>query len=89
MNIHELRRKTSIDAPVEEVFSFFSRAENLNRITPSWLGFKILTPLPIRMEKRAVIEYSIKLGLVPMRWRTEIDVWNPPVCFVDKQIKGP
>ena len=89
MNIHELKRKVFIQTPVEEVFLFFSRAENLNRITPPWLGFKIQTPLPIRMEKATVIEYSIRLGAVPMRWRTEIDVWNPPACFVDRQIKGP
>lgn len=89
LKIYELRRQVLIPAPIEKVFSFFSAAENLNLITPPWLHFKILTPLPVRMEKNALIDYSIKLLGVPMIWKTEITAWQPPESFVDRQIKGP
>ena len=88
LKIYELRRQITIPAPVEEVFSFFCTAENLNLITPPWLYFKILTPLPIKMEKNALIDYSIKLLGWRMTWNTEITVWQPPHRFVDRQIKG-
>jgi ligand-binding SRPBCC domain-containing protein len=89
LKIYELRRKVTIPAHVEEVFSFFSAAENLNLITPPWLYFKILTPLPIVMEKNALIDYSIKLLGWRMIWETEVAEWHPPHRFVDRQIKGP
>jgi ligand-binding SRPBCC domain-containing protein len=89
LKIYELRRQITIPAPVEEVFSFFSTAENLNLITPPWLYFKILTPLPIKMEKNTLIDYSIKIFGWRMPWNTEITVWQPPHRFVDRQIKGP
>ena len=89
LKIYELRRQITIPVPVEEVFSFFSNAENLNLITPPWLSFKILTPLPIKMEDNALIDYSIEILGWRMIWHTEISVWQPPLRFVDRQIKGP
>jgi ligand-binding SRPBCC domain-containing protein len=89
LKIYELRRKVSLPAPVEDVFTFFSDAENLNLITPPWLYFKILTPLPIKMEKNAIIDYSIKLVSLKLIWKTEIIEWEPPHRFLDRQIKGP
>jgi len=89
LRIYELRRKVTIRAPVEGVFSFFSRAENLNLITPSWLRFQILTPLPIKMERQTRIDYSLHLFGVRFSWKTEITHWQPPSLFVDKQISGP
>lgn len=75
--------------PLEEVFTFFSQAENLERITPEFLNFKIETPTPIKIEEGTLIEYSLKLHGVPFSWQTKIEKWNPPYEFVDQQIKGP
>ena len=47
------------------------------------------TPLPIEMKEGALIDYVIELYGVPMPWRTRIDVWEPGVRFVDRQIAGP
>jgi ligand-binding SRPBCC domain-containing protein len=89
LKIYELKRQVYIQAPVEDVFSFFSRAENLNLITPPWLRFQILTPLPIKMEKKTRIDYSLNLFRARFVWKTEITEWHPPHLFIDKQISGP
>ncbi|QEG21931.1 SRPBCC family protein [Mariniblastus fucicola] len=78
-----------IDRSVSEVFDFFSRAENLEKITPPWLHFNIVTPTPIDMKKGALIDYRLKLHGVPIKWRTEIESWAPPFRFVDQQLRGP
>lgn len=89
MKIHQITEETLLDAPLEEVFEFFSKAENLAKLTPSTLGFHILTPLPIDMKKGTLIDYNLKIRGVPVTWRTEITVWEPNVRFVDSQLKGP
>lgn len=87
--MHTFQTSTLIKRPVQEVFDFFSKAENLNEITPPMLKFKILSPLPIQMKKGTLIDYSIVLHGVPFKWKTEITEWNPGVSFVDEQLKGP
>ena len=78
-----------LNRPLEEVFDFFSRAENLEAITPSFLHFKIVTPQPIEMMPQALIDYRLRLHGIPIKWRTEISEWEPPHRFVDRQIWGP
>jgi ligand-binding SRPBCC domain-containing protein len=86
---HVLRREMFIPRPVEEVFAFFSRAENLQELTPPWLNFRILTPPPIEMRQGASIAYQLRVHCIRLNWLTEIAVWNPPVEFVDVQVRGP
>jgi len=87
--MHELRRQTQVSAPVEDVFNFFSDAANLDRITPAWLDFRILTPQPIVMELNTIFDLSLKLCGMRFRWSSQITLWDPPHVFVDEQTKGP
>lgn len=89
MKVYELRREQWIPAAVEEVFPFFADAGNLERITPPWVGFRILTPLPIEMAPEMRIAYTLRLFGVPLRWRTRITEWKPVEGFVDVQERGP
>lgn len=84
-----LKTSQLIKRDINEVFDFFSDACQLERITPSFLKFKILTPRPIKLEQGALIDYSLRLRFVPITWRTEISVWEPPFRFVDQQLRGP
>jgi ligand-binding SRPBCC domain-containing protein len=89
MRFHTLRREQWTPRPLAEVFQFFSDVRNLAEITPAWLGFRILTPGPIRMEPGAKISYRLRVHGIPVRWTTEIREWQPPHRFVDVQLAGP
>lgn len=84
-----LERESVIKAPIEQVFDFFSKAENLNIITPPQLKFDIITPLPIVIKEGTLIDYKIKISGLSFKWRTKIAEWEPHSRFVDIQLKGP
>ena len=89
MKLYTLESNQFINKPIEEVFQFFSKPENLSVITPAKLGFKILSPNPIKMGVGRLIDYNIYLLGIPKHWRTLITDYEPPNIFVDQQIKGP
>jgi hypothetical protein len=73
----------------EELFPFFADARNLETLTPSWLRFVVRTPPPIVMRVGLRIDYQLRLRGLPLRWQSEITVWDPPHRFVDEQRRGP
>jgi ligand-binding SRPBCC domain-containing protein len=84
-----LHRSQFIPRPRREVFAFFSDATNLERITPSFVGFRILTPGPLVLRPGAIIDYQLRLYGVPIRWRTRIETFDPDLAFTDIQLSGP
>ena len=90
MKTYNIKFKQFIDLPINDVFSFFSKPENLSLITPPRLKFNILTPLPIKMKEGQLIDYSLSIMYcIKLRWRTLITDYNQPYQFIDQQIKGP
>lgn len=96
---YRLERVQEIARPLDEVFTFFSDAANLQALTPRFLNFSIETPLPVAMRAGANIKYRLGLFGVPMGWLTVITAWDPPSLdektgrrvarFIDQQVSGP
>lgn len=86
---YELATWQRLPRPQPEVFAFFADARNLERITPAFLDFHVLTGSPIEMRAGALIDYRLRLRGVPLRWQSEITVWDPPHRFADVQRRGP
>lgn len=89
MNVHRLEREQYIDRPLGDVFHFFAEAHNLERITPPWLSFQVLTPDPIEMGVGVLIDYRLRVHGLPLRWTSRIEDWEPGHSFVDRQMRGP
>lgn len=85
---YTIHREQWVPRPLEEVFAFFSDARNLERLTPGWLKFQVLT-IPVRIGAGVHIQYRLKWHGIPLRWTTEITRWNPPREFEDIQLSGP
>src|SRR4051794_6345721 len=47
--IRILEREQRFPLPIDQAFAFYGDARNLERITPPWLGFEVVTPGPIEM----------------------------------------
>src|SRR3954452_6225085 len=88
MNRRRLERAQLVRRPAEDVFAFFARADNLERITPPWLRFEVLTAEPVALRAGTVIDYRLRLHGLPLRWTSRIEEWRPGRGFVDRQVRG-
>ena len=89
MRVREFSTELWLPPAPEQLFPFFADAANLEGLTPPWLNFHIVTPLPVTIRAGTLIDYRLRIRGVLVRWRTRISVWQPPHRFVDEQIRGP
>lgn len=88
MHTYRLEREQWLPRPVDEIYRFFSRPENLQMLTPAWLDFRMVDA-PESLVAGSLIRYRLRWRWVPIRWTTEISEWNPPHGFVDRAVRGP
>jgi ligand-binding SRPBCC domain-containing protein len=89
MDIYEFKSEIWLPRRIEEVFAFFAQPANLNSITPRWLSFRMVTPVPVEMRVGTSLDYRLRIRGFPVRWRSKITAWEPPHRFMDEQIRGP
>jgi ligand-binding SRPBCC domain-containing protein len=80
-----------IPRPLDEVWHFFSRPENLNDVTPGDMSFIILSDIRnLPMYEGMIICYKISpFAGIKMNWVTEITHIADKKFFVDEQRFGP
>ncbi len=85
---HTLHAEMWLPLPTEQVFAFFGNVANLDALTPPSLHFKTLAPDGLVLRAGTVLEHRLRMFGIPIRWQSELTVWNPPHQFVDEQRRG-
>jgi len=88
--LYRLDTEQFIPISIEEAWDFFSRPENLQKITPAKMGFEILSKSNEFMYPGMIITYKVSplLG-IKMNWCTEITQVETHKYFIDEQRFGP
>ena len=64
-NGYRLTAIQEVPLALEEVFPFFSDAHNLEKLTPPWVKFEMLTQPPIVMAEGLKIDYRLIIRRIP------------------------
>lgn len=91
MAFYQFKRTQEIEASLSQVWDFISSPRNLKKITPEYMGFKILSDgLPDKMYAGMMICYKVNLlPGIPTTWVSEITQVKEHSYFVDEQRIGP
>jgi ligand-binding SRPBCC domain-containing protein len=90
MKVYSLKTEQFVNASIEECWSFFSNPKNLQKITPSDMGFKITDFDEKNMYAGQIIQYKVSpLFGIKLGWMTVITVVKEQSYFVDEQRFGP
>ena len=89
--MYQLKKTQNISGTLQEAWEFFSQPENLEKITPPYMNFKILSRSEVsEMYPGMIITYKISpLFNIAIKWSTEITQIRDNKYFIDNQIKGP
>lgn len=92
MGVHVFKRDQLLkNVSIEDAWDFFSKPQNLKKITPEYMGFDIVSNSRVdEMYAGQIIRYIVKpLAGIPMQWTTEITQVKEPNFFIDEQRQGP
>ncbi|VEF46867.1 cyclase/dehydrase [Bacillus freudenreichii] len=90
MKIYHMNNSLIVNAPIEEVWGFFSNPGNLAVLTPPKLKFQFMQEPPSRMFPGQGITYRLSpLPGFRTRWEGEITEVIEIERFIDEQRKGP
>lgn len=88
--IYTLTVTQQLPLSLTEAWNFFSSPKNLEKITPSHMGFRITSGEPGRMYTGQIITYKVSpIPGVKASWVTEITHVEENKFFIDEQRFGP
>ncbi|CAM4095995.1 SRPBCC family protein [Flavobacterium antarcticum] len=90
MKIYSKSSKQNIPISIDEAWAFLSNPRNLKEITPSYMGFNIISGADRAMYPGQLIQYIVTpiMG-IKAKWVTEITHVEHKKYFVDEQRFGP
>lgn len=90
MKTYKLVGTIELPIPIEEAWEFFSNPNNLSKIMPAEMGFKIMDGASLPLYEGQIITYKVTpLPAFKTAWVSEINHINKPHFFVDTQLEGP
>ncbi len=90
MKIYRLKAIQNLPISQKAAWDFLSDPKNLKRITPDYMGFKIVSGDTENMYAGQIIQYIVTpIFGIPIRWVTEITHVKEGAYFVDEQRFGP
>ncbi|MBP6334112.1 MAG: SRPBCC family protein [Bacteroidia bacterium] len=89
--MYKLRREQFFPISINIAWDFFSSPENLEKITPPGMDFKIISGLDgSSIKDGQILVYTVKpMMSIPMRWKSKIINVAKPNHFTDVQLAGP
>lgn len=88
--MYQIKRTQFVKTDLATCWDFFSSPNNLQVITPDYMGFKVLTTVPEKMYEGLMIAYKVSPVMkIPLNWVTEIKYVHDEQFFVDEQRTGP
>jgi ligand-binding SRPBCC domain-containing protein len=88
--LYSLHTEQFLPITLDEAWHFFSAPQNLQKLTPSDLDFKITSPKMDAVYQGQMITYNIKIfPIIPTKWVTEITALEERKYFIDEQRFGP
>ncbi|GAF22553.1 MULTISPECIES: SRPBCC family protein [Shouchella] len=90
MRVYMLKREQHLNISLDHAWAFFSSAENLQAITPSYMNFTITNSPGELIYGGQLITYKVSpLLSIPLTWVTEITQVVDHSYFIDEQRFGP
>ena len=87
--VYRLERSQFLPVSREQCWEFFSKPQNLPRITPPWLGFDLGDLAEEVVRPGHIFQYRVRpICGFPIPWVTEITHLVEPELFVDEQRFG-
>ncbi len=88
--MYTLHKEIEVGASMEKVWDFISHPQNLDRITPDDMAFRIVSDVPDVMFSGLLVEYRVRIPVMGWQvWVSEIKHIEPGKYFVDEQKIGP
>ncbi len=86
---HRYSIAQTLPIPPAKAFTYFADEKTIQRLTPPWLGFKVLKKSTPRLRAGTRLDYLMFFRGVPMHWQSRIVDWEPHRRFSYIQLKGP
>ncbi len=86
--VRHLAFESFIAASPERVFAFHERRDAFALLTPWWSGARVVrAATSLRPGERALL--VLGRGPLSVKWEAVHEVYLPPKCFVESQVRGP